>query len=105
MPVAFVVLGCNCILKGTHKRGVLMTGSFLAGALASAFAAWLMLPATWSLPFWTTLQATVDAETYGHAVEHYAEGIVLMMTFAAVLGGSALAGATALGTRFRKSRF
>jgi hypothetical protein len=87
MPIAFVVLGCNYLFTGKYGRGVLITGVFIIGALGSGFAVWQLVPSEWTLPFWTTLKATVDAEKYGHVVEHYAEGVVVMMTFAAVLGG------------------
>jgi hypothetical protein len=99
LPVAFVVLGCNYLLKGNHGRSVLVAGFFILGALASGFAIWQLVPSECTLPFWTTPKATVDAEKYGHAVEHYAEGVVMMMTFAALLGGAACAGAAALGIR------
>jgi hypothetical protein len=99
MPVAFVVLGCAYLFTGKHGRGVLITGFFILGALASGLAVWQLVPSEWTLPFWTTVKATVDAEKYGHAVEHYAEGVVMIMTFAAVLGGAACAGTAALGTR------
>jgi hypothetical protein len=99
MPVAFVVLGGIYLFTGERGRGVLIAGFFVLGALASGFAAWQLVPSAWTLPFWTTLKATVDAEKYGHAIEHYAEGVVMMMTFAAMLGGAACAGAAALGTR------
>jgi len=98
MPGAFVVLGCICLFTGKRGRAVLLTGFFIIGALASGFAVWQLVPSEWTLPFWTTLKATVDAQRYGHAIEHYAEGIVMMMTLAAVLGGAACAGAVAIGT-------
>jgi hypothetical protein len=69
------------------------------GALASGVVVWQLVPSEWTLPFWTTLKATVDAEKYGHAVEHYAEGVVMMMTFAAVIGGATCVGGVALGTK------
>jgi hypothetical protein len=98
-PVAFVVLGCNYLFTGKHGRGVLIAGFFVLGALASGFVVWQLVPSEWTLPFWTTLKATVDAEKYGHAVEHYAEGVVMMMTFAAVLGGVTCVGGVALGAK------
>jgi hypothetical protein len=87
------------ILTGKYGRAVLITGFFIQGALLSAFLVWQLLPAEWNLPFWTTLKATVDAKKYGHAVEHYAEGVAMMMTFAAVFGGGICAAAIALGTK------
>jgi hypothetical protein len=99
-PIGFGVLACNCLFTGKHGRGVLVTGFFTLGALASGFAVWQLVPSEWTLPFWTTLKATVDAEKYGQAIEHYAEGVVTMMTFAAVLGGTVCAGTAALGRRF-----
>jgi ribose/xylose/arabinose/galactoside ABC-type transport system permease subunit len=99
MPVAFVVLGCTYLFTGKRGRGVLIAGLFVLGALASGAAVWQLVPSQWTLPFWTTLKATVDAEKYGHAVEHYAEGVVMMMTFAALIGGAACAGGVALGSK------
>jgi hypothetical protein len=99
MPVAFVVFGCRYLLTGKHGRDVLITGVFLVGALGGGFVVWQLVPSEWTLPFWRTLKATVDTEKYGHAVEHYAEGVVMMITFAALLGGIASAGVAALGAR------
>jgi hypothetical protein len=98
-PVALVVLGRNYLFTGRNGRSLPIAGFFILGALASGFVGWQLVPSEWTLSFWTTLEATVDAEKYGHAVEHYAEGVVMMMTLAAVLGGCACAGAAALGTR------
>jgi hypothetical protein len=58
----------------------------LCGYVAGALFLWTLVPGDWALPFWTTLAATVNAEKYGHAVEHAAEGIVIWMLFAAVAG-------------------
>jgi hypothetical protein len=101
-PVAFVILARNYLLTGKNGRGALITGFFILGALASAFAAWQLIQSQWTLPFWTTLKATGDAEKYGNAVEHNAEGVIMMVIFAGVPGGAGCAGAAALGTRLLK---
>ena len=98
MPIAFVALTCNYLFTGNYRRGVLITGSFVLGAVASGFLVWHLVPSGWTLPFWTTLAATVDAEKYGHPIEHQAEQIMTVLFFAAALGGAAGAGAAALGT-------
>ena len=76
-----------------------IAGAFLAGALLSGSLAWHALPSEWSLPFWTTLRASANAAKYGHAVEHYAQGVVVMMASAAAIGGAACSAAVALGSR------
>jgi hypothetical protein len=77
----------------------LIAGSFILGALLSAVLVWQLLPSEWNLPFWTTLKASVDAEKYGHPVEHYAEQVVLLMTFAAMVGGAICSAAIAFSTK------
>jgi hypothetical protein len=101
VPAVFVGCACTCLL--TRKQGwrALITGCFIAGALASGYVAWQLVPSEWTLPFLTTLEAAVNADKYGHAVEHYAENVVVMITFAAMLGGAACAGAAALVIRIR----
>ena len=100
--VAFPVLTGRYFFTGKNGRHVLITGSFTLGALASVFGAWQLVSSQWTLPLWTTLKAAGDAEKYGHPVEHDAEGIVVMLTFAAVLGGTGCAGLAAISTRFLK---
>jgi hypothetical protein len=104
MPIAFLWLVCNYLVTGNHRSGVLITGSFILGALASGLVVWHLVSSEWTLPFWTTLEAAGDAEKYGHPVEHAAEQIITAVLFVAVLGGAAGAGATGLGTKLlRKS--
>ncbi|SPE41100.1 membrane hypothetical protein [Candidatus Sulfopaludibacter sp. SbA3] len=103
IPVAFVVLAGHYFLNRTHGRGVLITGSFILGALVSVLVVWRLVPSEWSLPFWTTLQAAVDAQKYGHPVEHYAEGFVLILLVAGALGGAVGAGVAALSAKPRRN--
>ena len=60
-------------------------GTF-CGYVAGVLFVWTLVPHDWTLPFWTTLAATVNAEKYGHPVEHAAEVIVIWMLFAGVTG-------------------
>jgi hypothetical protein len=59
----------------------------LGGCLTGVLFVWALLPRDWTLPFWTTLAASVNAAKYGHPVEHYAQGVVVAMMFFAVVGG------------------
>lgn len=102
IPVAFLVLGCNYLLTGRHAYSVLVAGMFVAGAVGGSLVAWQFVPSDWTLRFQTTLKATVDAEKYGHALEHYAEGVVVMISSAALFGGSVSAAVAVLcARRFR----
>jgi len=67
---------------------VLVPAGILCGYLAGALVVWTLVPGEWTLPFWTTLAATVNAAKYGHPVEHYAEGIVIGIMFGAVVGAA-----------------
>ena len=59
------------------------------GYAAGALFVWSLVPREWALPFWTTLAASVNAERYGHSVEHPAQGIVIWILFGAVVGAVA----------------
>ena len=96
---AFVGVG---LIHRKFERGVLITGAFVLGALASIFGIWHLVPSGWTLPFWTTLEASVNAKQYGHPVEHYAQGIVLMLIFGAALGGGVGAATAVLGVMLRR---
>lgn len=63
-----------------------VVAGILCGFIAGALFVWSLVPSDWKLPLSTTLGATVNAEKYGHPVEHAAEGIVIWMLFAAVAG-------------------
>jgi hypothetical protein len=65
---------------------VRVPAGMLCGYIAGARFVWTLVPRDWTLPFWTTLAATVNAEKYGHPLEHSAEGIVIWIMFGAVVG-------------------
>jgi hypothetical protein len=77
--------------------------AFLVGGILS----WNLIPFHCDMPFWTTIKASVDAETYGHPVEHKAEGILIWVLFGSVLSamiaGAAAALAGGLWNRLRHS--
>jgi hypothetical protein len=60
--------------------------AILLGYLAGGALAWAATPGAWRLSFPETMAASVNAIRYGHPVEHYAQGIIVMMLVAAQLG-------------------
>ena len=92
MPVVSLVLLFVRIRKGGSWRGVLLALSFVVGSCVTGALAWHSVPSEWSLPFRTTLEAAVNSEKYGHAIEHSAENILVLLTFACVAGGALCAG-------------
>jgi len=72
-------------LAGRRPCPVVPAG-MLCGYIAGALFVWTLVPRDWTLPFWTTLAASVNAEKYGHPLEHSAEGIVIWIMFGAVVG-------------------
>ncbi|MBZ5618764.1 MAG: hypothetical protein LAQ69_08585 [Acidobacteriia bacterium] len=69
-----------------HACPVRVPATMLLGYVAGLLFVWILVPRNWTLPFWTTLAATVNAAKYGHPVEHAAEGIVIWMMLGAVVG-------------------
>jgi hypothetical protein len=103
MPLVALVL----LFAKIRKRGpwvmVLMAVSFVVGSCAGGALAWSSVPPDWSLPFGTTMEAAVNAEKYGHAIEHAAENILVFVTFASVVGGTLSAGIMAGSMKLRST--
>lgn len=95
MPLVSLVLLFVAICKRGPRGNFLKALSFVAGSCGSGALAWYLVPSEWSLPFRTTLEAAVNVEKYGHAIEHTAENILVFVTFACVVGGALCAGITA----------
>jgi multisubunit Na+/H+ antiporter MnhB subunit len=87
---------CPCSLR-------VPTG-ILCGYIAGVLFVWILVPRDWTLSFWTTLAAAVNAAKYGHPVEHYAEGIVVAMMFCAVVGAVVGGSVTHIAGRLLRQR-
>jgi hypothetical protein len=77
---------------------VLIWSATVVGYLAGGALVWSLVPSQWHLSFWETVAASVDAEKYGHLIEHYAQGTVVMILCACMAGAvisGTLAGITA----------
>jgi hypothetical protein len=92
------------VVVDRRSCAVCVPAATLLGYVAGALFVWSLVPPNWTLPFWTTLAATVNSAKYGHPVEHGAEGIVVWMMFGAVVG-SVVGGSVAhLARKFPKRR-
>jgi hypothetical protein len=94
MPIVLAVLVCMRLRTRGCGRGVLVALSFVLGACGGGILTWNLVPSDWSMPFRTTLEASVNAEKYGHVIERAAESILTVVTFACVFCGI-LSGITA----------
>ena len=93
--VAFaLVLSGICRQPRSRVVSSATLGFLLAGA-----AIWSLTPETWMLSFPQTLAASVDSQTYGHPVEHYAESLLVVMLVACVCGSAVFGAITAFGGR------
>ncbi len=80
---------------GPDRRAALwIAGSLVAGYFSGGILVWCFIPRSWFLSFPKTLAAAVDAATYGHPVEHYAEGVVILLWIGCA-AGAAVTGAIA----------
>jgi hypothetical protein len=71
----------------------------VVGYLAAGTAVWFVAPPEWTLSFPQTLAASVDSQTYGHPIEHYAESLLVVMLIACVLGAALLIAIATFGRR------
>jgi hypothetical protein len=86
--------------RRTQNRVVtqLVGPAILLGYIGGGTVAWSLVPPEWQMSFRETLAASVNAEKYGHPIEHYAQDIVVMTLFACAVGaliGGILAATTA----------
>lgn len=86
------------------RRQFAVSAAYLLALLLSGIVWWQVLTAEWPLSFWTTLKASVDSATYGHAVEHAAEKILVWTEFLTVACGliSAVAAFFRVRPRFQQ---
>ena len=104
MPLVLVGLLIAKLRTRNSWRSVLVALSFVAGSCGGGALAWYSVPSEWSLSLQTTLEAAVNVEKYGHAIEHTAENILVFVTFACVAGGALGTGVAAGGLKLRSNR-
>jgi hypothetical protein len=75
----------------------------VVGYLAAGTAVWFITPPEWTLSFPQTLAASVDSQTYGHPIEHYAESLLVVMLIACVLGAAVLSAIATFGRRLGRA--
>jgi hypothetical protein len=99
MFLAFLAVPAALARKYSRRAATL--AAFLLGGLAAGAAVFMACrPQGFSLG--EALRASVDAETYGHAIEHAAENAICLSSFACVLGGALCAGVVLAVTRLIK---
>jgi hypothetical protein len=78
-----------------NTGSVIALGMILVFSITAAGLIWRLGRADWHLSFLTTVEASVNAGKYGHAVEHRAEtmivGLLMVSTAAALMAGAGIA--------------
>jgi hypothetical protein len=74
-----------------------------AGFLVGAALGWAAVPAAWTASLWVTIDASMNAKTYGAAFEHTAERALMYPFFFGILGALA-AGVLAVVATWRMAR-
>jgi hypothetical protein len=103
MPLVLVALVLVKLWTRRSWRSAAIALSFVAGSCLGGALAWSLIQSEWSLPFWATLDAAVNSEKYGHPIEHAAENILVLVTFACVACGALGAGMAAAGPKLRSA--
>ena len=104
MVFALTLAGCAkvaLIFKGGRRRPHSVLIWAVAGYIAAGATVWWLTPPEWTLSFTETLAASVDSETYGHPIEHYAESLLSVMLIASVLGSALFSAVGTFGGRLR----
>ena len=96
------VLSLAFVLSDRRAIRLGIAAATLVGYIGGGALMWRLVPSNWRLPFWETLAASVDAEKYGHPVEHYAESVTVMI-LAGCVAAALVCGVTAAAVgRLRK---
>lgn len=96
-PAYVAALSARSVRRDRRRWAVPVAG--VAGFLIGGVIGWAFVPAAWTASLWTTIVASGDAITYGHAFEHGAEQALMYVFFAAALGELAIGLAALLFVR------
>jgi hypothetical protein len=75
----------------------------VVGYITAGATVWFIAPPEWTLSFPQTLAASVDAGTYGHPIEHFAESLLLVMLIACVSGSALFSAIATFGGRLLRA--
>jgi hypothetical protein len=107
MLFALALAGCAklALILGRSGRQPYSFVLFCAvvGYIAAGATVWFIAPPEWTLSFPQTLAASVDSETYGHPIEHYAESLLVVMLMACVSGAALFSAIAAFGGRLLRA--
>jgi hypothetical protein len=107
MVFALALAGCAALAVIFSRSGRQPYSSVLfwavVGYIAAGATVWLIVPPEWTLSFPQTLAASVDSETYGHPIEHYAESLLVVMLIACVLGAALFGAIATFGGRLLRA--
>ena len=79
---------------GGNRVRILVLALIAAAYLIGGVAGWLLRPPQWTMSFAQTFEAALNAEKYGHELEHTAERVLMYPLYMAALCSIAvLAGA------------
>ncbi len=108
MPVIAAVFAWQDYRIKKLSTALLTVIVMIAVYFASAVLIWTLGTADWKLSFLATLEASVNAEKYGAAIESRAERMVIWLliysTLAAALAGAVTPAARYAWTRWRRVR-
>lgn len=108
MVFVLALAGCIGLSLAISRRRNLPRSNVLlwtvAGFIGAGALVWFAaVPAEWTLSFPQTLAASVDSETWGHPIEHYAESLLVVMLAACTVSAAAFGAMTAFGGRLFRS--
>ena len=107
MPVMAAVLAWQDRRSRKLSTGLLVAVVMLTVFYISAGLIWRLITTDWNLSFLVTLEASVNAEKYGHPVEHRAEvmlvSLLLVSTLTAAVAGAVTAAVRRLWIRCRRA--
>jgi len=101
LPLVFLSALLDRHAQGARAALVVST-TMMLGFLVGGILSWNLIAFYWDMPLWTTLKASVDAETYGHPVEHRAEVILIWVLFFSVLSALVVGVVEVVAAKLRK---
>jgi hypothetical protein len=85
-----------------NPRGLIVPSMMAIAFFIGGILSWNLIPFHWDMSLWKTLAASVQAEKYGHLVEHRADGILIWVLFLAVSSATVTGMVAVAATKVRK---